>query len=197
MPTGYTDKIKDGITFEEYAMGCARAFGALITMRDDPTAARIPDKFDPSEYHLKEQESAVAEGRRVASMSDTEADVAASAEYYDEAKRIEVAIDKDRDLMGKYEAMLQRVQDWRVPSPDHEKFKEFMVSQIEESIRFDGMGEYYANNPAVLLSGVEWRAAKLESVAHNLHYHTEEHGKEVDRAEERTAWVNTLRGALR
>ena len=86
MPTGYTDKIKDGITFKEYAMGCARAFGALITMRD---------------------------------------------------------------------------------------------------------------NPAVLLSGVEWRAAKLESVAHNLRYHTEGHGKEVDRAEERTAWVNTLRGALR
>ena len=196
MPTGYTDKIKDGITFKEYAMGCARAFGALITMRDDPTDARIPDKFDPSEYHLKEQESAVAEGRRVTMMSDIEADVAASAEYYDEAKRIEAAIAANRDLMGKYEAMLQKVQDWRVPSPDHKKFKEFMVSQIEESIKFDGMGGYYADNPAVLLSGVGWRAAKLEGVARDLRYHTEEHGKEVDRVEERTAWVNTLRGAL-
>ncbi|KKK49810.1 hypothetical protein LCGC14_3131300 [marine sediment metagenome] len=197
MPTGYTDKIKDGITFKEYAMGCARAFGALITMRDDPADARIPDQFDSSEYHLIEQESAVAEGRRVALMSDGEVDAAAADEYCEEANRIEAAIEKDRDLMGKYEAMLQKAQDWRVPSPDHKEFKEFMVSQIEESIKFDGMGGYYADNPAVLLSGVEWRAAKLEGVARDLRYHTEEHGKEVDRAEGRTAWVNTLRDALK
>jgi hypothetical protein len=35
MPTGYTDKIKDGISFEEFVLSCARQFGACISMRDD------------------------------------------------------------------------------------------------------------------------------------------------------------------
>ena len=38
MPTGYTAIIEDdpNCTFEQYLMRCARAFGATVTMRDDP-----------------------------------------------------------------------------------------------------------------------------------------------------------------
>lgn len=50
MPTGYTHKIKDGMTFKEYALRCARNFGALMDMRDDPMDAPIPI-FTPSGYH--------------------------------------------------------------------------------------------------------------------------------------------------
>jgi hypothetical protein len=34
MPTGYTAKIYNGVpqTFEEFALDCARTFGALITL---------------------------------------------------------------------------------------------------------------------------------------------------------------------
>jgi len=37
MPTGYTADLNDGkqVTFQEFTMKCARAFGALIEMRDD------------------------------------------------------------------------------------------------------------------------------------------------------------------
>lgn len=38
MPTGYTDAIKDGISFNQFILSCARAFGALITMRDEPSS---------------------------------------------------------------------------------------------------------------------------------------------------------------
>ena len=45
MPTGYTADIQDGkiTTLREYALSCARAFGALIMMRDDPHDAPIAD----------------------------------------------------------------------------------------------------------------------------------------------------------
>ena len=38
MPTGYTLDLYNGkdITFEEFVLKCARAFGALIDMRDEP-----------------------------------------------------------------------------------------------------------------------------------------------------------------
>ena len=51
MPTGYTDLINNGCTFNEFVMGCARAFGATIDMRDEPLGAEIPEKFELSDYH--------------------------------------------------------------------------------------------------------------------------------------------------
>lgn len=51
MPTGYTAAIKDGITFQEYALSCARAFGALISMREESSDAPIPDALEMSPYY--------------------------------------------------------------------------------------------------------------------------------------------------
>ena len=36
MPTGYTHELHEGeeISFEKFVMSCARAFGALVLMRD-------------------------------------------------------------------------------------------------------------------------------------------------------------------
>ena len=44
MPTGYTYDLYDGkdIEFPDFVMKCARAFGALIEIRDDPMDAAIP-----------------------------------------------------------------------------------------------------------------------------------------------------------
>jgi len=44
MPTGYTAEIYEGekeVTFEKFALTCARAFGACITIRDEPMSASI------------------------------------------------------------------------------------------------------------------------------------------------------------
>jgi hypothetical protein len=50
MPTGYTAAVADGtITeFPDFAMQCARAFGTLVLMRDEPQDAAIPEKFEPA-----------------------------------------------------------------------------------------------------------------------------------------------------
>ena len=47
MPTGYTCQIETGITFEQFALNCSRAFGALSNMRDDPSGTPIPNKIKP------------------------------------------------------------------------------------------------------------------------------------------------------
>jgi hypothetical protein len=56
MSTGHTDKIKDDITFEQYTLGCSRAFGALIHMRDLPRDAEIPDSVEPSNHYSNKLE---------------------------------------------------------------------------------------------------------------------------------------------
>ena len=67
MPTGYTADVGDGkvVEFSEFVMQCARAFGALITMRDDPHDAPIPDEFSPDAYHQKALASAEERLREV------------------------------------------------------------------------------------------------------------------------------------
>ena len=54
MPTGYTAGVADGsiIDFNEYALQCARNFGACILLRDEPLSSEIPE-FEPSDYHEK------------------------------------------------------------------------------------------------------------------------------------------------
>lgn len=73
MPTGYTaDLMEKGMEFKPFVLQCARAFGALITMRDDSLDAPIPEKFEPDDYHIKKLAEAIQEQKRLQSMTDDE-----------------------------------------------------------------------------------------------------------------------------
>ena len=196
MPTGYTDKIKDGITFQQFAMNCARAFGACVMMRDDPSDKPIPDKFEPSEWHKKEISKACQELEKVSKMSVLDAEKMALIEFAGECKRQAEAISKDRKLMGQYKDMLRQVKQYQAPTPDHTEFKEFMVSQIEGSIKFDGVEDYYIECPLKKLTGEEWLAKKKQEAQRDIDYHTKENNAEIDRANSRSEWVRALRDSL-
>ena len=66
MPTGYTAELMEkGEPFNRFVMRCARAFGALIDLRDAQMDAPIPEKFEPSDYHVKALAKALAELERL------------------------------------------------------------------------------------------------------------------------------------
>jgi hypothetical protein len=196
MPTGYTDAISKGISFEEFVINCARAFGACVTMRDDPMDKPIPEKFEPSDYHKK---ALVQEKRNLSKlnkMTEQQADSVAKHEYDTERKRIADSITKNNDLMEKYNNMLQQVNAWMPPTPEHFELKKFMVDQITQSIDFDGMGKYYNEHPPKLLTGKEWLATRKADTLRSIDYHTREYAKEVEVCEGRSAWVRALRDSL-
>lgn len=62
MATGYTHPVAEGTVtdFATFALDCARAFGALITIRDDPPGTPIPDEFTPSTWNAEAKEGAEA-----------------------------------------------------------------------------------------------------------------------------------------
>lgn len=193
MPTGYTAPIKDGIDFKTYAMGCARAFGACIMMRDEPSDAPIPDRFEPSDYHLKKIEDAKAFLARAEAMTKDEAETSAQDEYQKAVEDRDRSIWQDHQLRQKYEAMLAEVEAWEPPTAEHVNFKKFMGDQIRESISFDC--GWHQPVPA-LKSPMEFKAAAIETAKRDLAYHTKEHAAEVERAEGRTAWVKALRDSF-
>jgi hypothetical protein len=54
VPTGYTATLNHGEqTFPDFALHCARAFGALVSLRDESSDTPIPEVIEPSPYELE------------------------------------------------------------------------------------------------------------------------------------------------
>ena len=196
MPTGYTAKLmEDGQTFQEFIMGCARAFGALIEMRDSPNDAVIPDKFEPSTYHDKRLVESVDELKRLKLMDDSEKEAFGQSERDAAVKRDEELLARCINEDSRLEAMALQVMEWSPPTPDHQELKNFMLQQIDISKN----GAEYAeqslindrNKPAMA-----YYVGSVSRAASSITYHTEEKAKETVRAAKRTEWVHQLRASI-
>jgi hypothetical protein len=194
MPTGYTAKILDGASFEQFVWSCARAMGAFIMQRDD--ASDAPPELDekPSEYHEEAREKARRE------LADFNAATPAKlGEMYDayitgqlEAKA--KSEEKDRKQEQAYRSMLAKVQAWDPPTPEHAGLKKFMVDQIEESIRFDCAKpdrDWYAVKPYS-----SWVGETLEKLEADVVYHTNHLRDDIERADKRNAWKRQLAASV-
>lgn len=196
MPTGYTADIKDGINFKTYAMNCARAFGACVTLRDEPGGGEnIPDEFTPSDYHAKAAQNARQELAALLNLTPDQRERRASKAWdAAETSRLMYLEDK-RKQREAYEAMLAKVNAWKPPTPEHTGLHEFMRTQIEQSIDFDCGGDY-GKTPTPRLTGEQWAAQEEARLNRDIAYHEKEHAAEVARAASRTAWMRALRAAL-
>ena len=154
MPTGYTSDIGEkNISFENFIMQCARAFGACIEMRDDPTDKPIPEEFKPSEYHSKQNQKYQKELEQVKSLSKKACQGQAEKEYQNQIKEHEEIIQEKKNLREKYDTMLKKVRAWIPPSDDHIELKKFMIEQINTSIDFDCNLKYYESSNLKCLTG--------------------------------------------
>lgn len=194
MPTGYTHNVVDGkITeFADFAMQCARAFGALITMRDDPMDAAIPEEIKPeTSYYADSLAREMKRMGEIQAMTNAEVDAAAQAEHDGAmASRAKYLADKDAES-GRLNAMLSKVRAWQPPTPDHVEMKKFMIEQLTISMP----GEYVPAIP-ILLDGATWRKEQIDSLAKAVVRSQKYVDEEIARAKSRTEWVKNLRASL-
>lgn len=197
MPTGYTADVQSGKITElkDYALLCARAMGATIMIRDDPLDAEIPE-FEPSPFYrdylantrneLAEFESMSVEDRK--SLHDREhAERVATANKY--------IAEKD-DHRKRYEAMLAKAKQYAPPTAEHQGLADFMVSQLEESIRFDCDGDYIWEQEKVKQPFEQWERERLESLRERIERYASEWEQEQSRTESRNRWIRQLRESL-
>lgn len=193
MPTGYTSNLHDGEqTFEEFVLGCARAFGALILMRDDPADAEIPDEITPSTWAADSLAEARQKLAELNAMTAEQVEAAATAEYDEAVRYWEEQVAKTAAIRSRYEAMLAEVDAWQPPSADHVNLKEFMRSQLRESIRFDR----YEPKAPERATPQEWQDRERQRLIDSIGRYAEQDAKERARAESRTEWVRALRRSL-
>lgn len=177
-------------------MQCARAFGALISMRDDPMDAPIPEKIEvvPSSYHTDALRDAKAELVVLEGMTDAEITVACHKQHKQLTAEWEAAEVRRKEGAARYRAMLAKVEAWTPPTKDHEGLKEFMVQQLSESLKFDcseGWAKPTREEPK------DWFAKQRRRVLENIAYHMQHEKEDRARADERTEWVQQLRESLR
>lgn len=196
MPTGYTAGVADGkiADFPTFAMQCARAFGALVTMRDDPADAPIPDEIQPAPYYDERCARLEAELAALLALTPEQAEARAREEYEGDLRADAEYAARKAAVRQRYEAMLAEANAWTPPTPDHVGMKEFMVEQLTESIKFDCAD--YPREPRTLLSGEEWLLLTVGATRRALADAREHANEEALRAKQRTDWLRALRASL-
>ncbi|UYX56272.1 hypothetical protein M3Y14_34050 (plasmid) [Bacillus thuringiensis] len=196
MPSGYTYIIEDRekVSGSEFILRCARQFGALITMRDEPMDAEIPT-FTVSPGALERIETAKQHLEKYKSMSIEEAEKLTEESYQSQLKSSQKIIQERLALKAKYLNTLEEVKQWNPPTNEHVSLKEFAIKQIEDSIYSDCNTSYY-EKPVVKSSGEEYLKELIESYEDQLKSAKDMYQKEIESVASRNQWIKDLKESL-
>ena len=195
MATGYTAGVQDGkiTTLKDFTFRCARARGDCVMQRDDSSDA-LPELPEPSDYHAK---ALVKDGERIVeldAMSDEDKAAMALKEYEAEKAFREKSRADDAKSRARYSLMLQRVRAWEPPSEEHAGLKEFMIEQLESSIKFDCHENSAHNRPPdpAKYTPEAWFLRAVEGAERSVLYHTKHNAEEIERTNGRREWIQAL-----
>jgi hypothetical protein len=195
MPTGYTAPIEDDetYTFEQFIWRCARAFGALVHMRDSPLDA--PIQFDRArafndEHYARDIARHRARLAELAEMTEEQAAALlaserASAEMYNAGSAARDSLQRAR-----YGKMLAAVEAWTPPTPDHAGLKEFMVQQIKDSMPPPPEKAWRRAVPTQ--TPREWIDDEIADETKSMQYAEERVAKAKRQAESTATWLAEL-----
>lgn len=194
MPTGYTAILgeKEDVSLKEFAMQCARNFGACIEMRDLPLSEPIPEKFEPSPFYQKRYEESKKELDDFMAMEDKKGFLERDYERYVELEknRHKKAMEERTKLRERYERMLCKVIAWNPPSDEHIELKKFMANQIQESIKWDCRDSELWLAPKEEWCNVE---SHIERLKKDVNYYETQLMKEQYRYDSMNKWMKLLR----
>lgn len=195
MPTGYTAKLCDGEqSFQDFVLTCARAFGALVDMRDDPMDAPIPDAIKVDSFYARSVTEAQSALESLKSMDGfSKMQLARDRLDHERAYHLE-AIAKTKAIRTRLECALEKVNRWTPPSLDHIELKEFMIQQLTSTIDFDGSWAYHEQALEELKSKTvqEVIYAEISTLEKRLDRAKESLKEATERASERTRWITQL-----
>lgn len=196
MPTGLTATLigENERSFKDFALLCARHFGPLFFMRDDPLDKDIPDEVptaDADYYENKLLESLKRlENFKLLTKDDYA--VKAKEQFDEDIKMYEASIEKNELIRYRYSSMLKKVMAWVPPSDDHAQIKKFMIEQIEGSMNSD----IHDHSKPKLLSGKQWSDNELKSITEDIKYYENKYIEETQWQLKANEWIRQLKNSL-
>lgn len=192
MPTGYTAELYDGEqSFKDFVLRTARGMMPLIHMRDHSLDAPVtlPEVSDYHRRRLAEAQDALA---AFEAYSDEDWEAARDAEHEEAMRYWTESQEGVSARRARYETMVDKVWAWTAPTKEHSTFKTYMLNQLNESIKYD-----CSTYPKPELRPVEqYKEDKISKALRDVSYHSEEHSKEIERVQERRAWIQALLDSL-
>ena len=191
MPTGYTTDIYNGkdISFRDFALNCARAFGACIMQRDDP-ADEKPKIMPEESYHAEELKK----------IGKFKKPTKAEFENYIKTKTADCKeiIKQKKKLQTAYNKKIKEAQNWNPPTPEHEELKKFMIEQLTHSMQFDCSYDHYESELKELnkMTYDDYFEQKKQSHKWLIKHHTEYLEKDLDNIRKRNKWIQDLYNSL-
>lgn len=197
MPTGYTAEIIEGkiSTFKEFAQKCMRAFGATIHMRDES----LDKKYVPREvekYYIESVKECEEELESLKKSDDS---------FF--AKKIREQLEEDyvyyqNKLSGvlkskrSLESILEDAKNWNPPTDEHTGIKDFMIEQLEETLRHDGDPTYHQKELEKIREKLESpidvseiRSQMIKDAEEDLERAKERLAEEIKRCEDSNKWA--------
>ena len=194
MPTGYTSKVANGEITElkDFAMKCARAFGACVTLRD--SNAPIPDVIEPSDFSQRKLKDIKDEITCLKGLTVDETCKIKEKEYKQKMEQYKDDTKENMLLDINYRVLLAKVEKWTPPTDEHVGLKTFMLKQITESIEWNA----YVSEPPVrdLSTTQEYIEKRVKTLEESKKYHEKRWQREVERAASNTKWLKDLRDSL-
>lgn len=194
MPTGYTAAVQNGEITElkDFAIHCARAMGALISMRDEPSKAPIPERFEAAPYYAERVTETEAELNRLLNLSPHEIELESLDDFEERYARWKERSEERNLYRQRYEAMLDKVYNW---STEAEGIQNFMIQQLNDSLKFDCDG-FYDRKPKMEDANV-WFSKQVENARKELSYALKARAEEEERIADRNRWIDALRESLK
>lgn len=197
MPTGYTAKLMEaGQSFEEFVMRCARAMGALITMRDEPRDAPIPERFEPNPYYAEELKKAKELLARLEQMGEQAAAQFGQEKQQEALARQNKWLKRESGENRRLADMLTNVENWKPPTEDHRGFKKFMIEQLEKCFNDADFTEREVEKLSSQTPQSFYNSA-IEEAAREVAYFIKEINEEFERVKGRNKWITDLRESLK
>lgn len=195
MPTGYTSFIEDGQidNGKDFLLLCARAFGACVTMRDEPLSKPIPNEMKVDDYYITSLEKALQRQAKYENMTIEEA-VAQCTQEFERRNQDYIQRQQKRQTMKeRYQQVLEEVKTWEPPTPEHENLKKFAIEQIEICLPDCD----YSYDPPKKVEPEVWLAEKIKDATSDVAYARKNLAEEKERISRRNKWLSDLRASLK
>ena len=187
MSTGYTRIIEDNpnTTFRDYALRCARAFGACAHQRDQSLEAEPRPPEVVGDDAVVEHQAKIDEWE---SMSDDDLRARFQSEISRITKENEKAAREHAKKQHRYARVRAEVVAWKPPTKDHERLKTFMLEQIDSCYQPDEKPRL-----APLPESAEvYRKSQVSMRRRLLDYAKKDRERSVKNAEASKVWIDEL-----
>lgn len=195
MPTGYTAELMEkGVPFEKFVLQCARAFGALITLREESWDVPIPE-FQVEKFYVENVANSLEELEKLLAMSETEKVKFGEKQKRAAIRSTEQYLENSRAENRRLLEMEEKVRAWRPPTKDHVGLKEFMLQQIDISKNTTDYSEDQLARDSAK-PAMEFFLVSLRTARDSVRYSRKQLEEETKRVQERNQWVKNLKESL-